>query len=64
MVCEKLKIKITVYFVTSVHKVILNIVSSKLKHENINKHKDGGAFDLQTLKRVGQSFYILTIFIL
>ena len=30
MVCENLKFKITVYFVTSVHKMILNIVSSKL----------------------------------
>ena len=29
-ICEKLKFKITVYFVTSAHKMILNIVSSKL----------------------------------
>ena len=28
--CEKMKFKISVYFVTSVHKMILNIVSTKL----------------------------------
>ena len=48
MVCEKLKFKITVYFVTSVHKMIINIVSLKIKN---NKHKDRGAFDLQNIKR-------------
>ena len=62
MVCETLKYKIMVYFVTSVHKMISNIVSSKLKHKNINKQKD--AFDIQNIERVGQSFYILTFFII
>ena len=36
MVCEKLKFKITVYFVTSVHRSVLNIVITTL----INKQKD------------------------
>ena len=40
MVCENLKFKIIVYFVTCVHRSILNIVSTKLYHENINKKKD------------------------
>ena len=61
---EKLKFKITVYFLTSVYKMVLNIVSSKLQHKNINKHKDRCAFDLHNIKRMGQSFYISTIFIL
>ena len=55
---KKSKFKVTVYFVTSVHKILFNIV------KNINKHKGRGAYNLQNLKRVGQSFYILTIFIL
>ena len=56
--------KITVYFVTCVQKLLFNIVSTKLQHKNINKQKDRDAFDLQIIKRIGQSFYILTIFIL
>ena len=64
MVCENLKIKITVYFITCVHRSILNIVSTKLYHENINKKKDRDAYYLQNIKRVWQSFYILTVFIL
>ena len=64
MVCENLKFEITVYFVTSVHKSILKIVSTKLYHKNINKKKDRDAFDIQNIKRVGQSFYtgIVTVF--
>ena len=58
MVCEKLKFKITVYFVTSVHTMVLNIVSSKLLHENINKHKNRGGTIIYNIKRVKQSFYI------
>ena len=47
MVCEKLKYKITVHYVTSVHRSILNIVSTKLKHfKNINKKKDIDTFFL------------------
>ena len=58
MVCEKLKFKITVYFAKRVHKILF--------HQNcsINKHNDRGAFGLQNIKRVGQSFYMLTIFFL
>ena len=40
---------------------ILNIGSTKLLHKNKNKQEDKDAFDLQIIKRVGQSFYILTI---
>ena len=50
MVSEKLKFKITDYFVTSVHISILNIVSTKLK--------DRDALNLQNIKRLGQSFFI------
>ena len=63
MVCENLKFKITVYFVTCVHRSILNIVSIKLYHESINKKKDRDAYYLQNINRVGQFFYILTVFI-
>ena len=59
MVYEKVKIIIIVYFVTYVHRSILNIVSTTLSHTSMNKRKI-----LQNIKRVGQSFYILTIFIL
>ena len=41
MVCEKMKFKITVYFVTNVHKMVLNIVSSK--------YKDRGTFEPQNI---------------
>ena len=54
--CEKLKFKISVYFVTCVHRSILNIVSTKLYHENINKQKDTDAFDLQNIKKSGTVF--------
>ena len=64
MVCEKLKFKITIYFVACVHRLIFNIVSTKLLRKNINKKKDRDAFDLQNIKRVGHSLYILTVFIL
>ena len=64
MICEKLKFKITVHFATCVHRSILNNVLTKLQHKYINKMKDTDAFDLQNIKRVGQSFYILTVFIL
>ena len=64
MIYVKLKIKITVYFVTSVFSFILKIVSTNLWHENESKLIDTDAFDLQEIKRVGQSFYVLTLFIL
>ena len=49
MVCEKLKFEITVYFVTCVQRLILNNVSTKLWHRNINKNKDVDAFDLKKI---------------
>ena len=61
----KIEVQINRYFITSVHQMTLNIVSSKLLHENINKHKDRGVFDLQDIKKnVNVFFYILNIFIL
>ena len=42
--------------------LILNNVPTHLWHEN--KYTDIDASDLQVIKRVGQSFYTLTFFIL
>ena len=56
----KVEIKVSVYFVTSVFSFILNIVSTNLYHENENKQTDTNIFDLQEIKRVGQSFHVLT----
>ena len=53
MVCEKLKFKIIVYFVTSVYTSILNIVITTLWHKIIKKQKDRDVFDLQNINRVG-----------
>ena len=47
----------SVYFVTSVFRFILNIVST---NENYQMNTD--AFGLQEIKRVGQSFYFFDIF--
>ena len=53
MVCEKLKVIYTcIYFVTCVHKTVLNIVSTKLQHKNVklqiciwpSKYKKSGVF--------------------
>ena len=62
MTCAKLKIKISVYFVTSVFSFSLNIVSTNLWHENENKQTNTGEFDLQEIKRDGQYFNVLTFF--
>ena len=56
------KIKLSVDFETSVLSCILNIVSTSLQHGN--KNMDTDAFDLQEIKGVGQSLYVLTFFIL
>ena len=67
MICTKLIIKISVYIlyaVTSVLNFILHIVSTNLWPVDENKQMDTCAFVLQNIKRVGQSFYISTIFIL
>ena len=54
------KIKIYVYFITSMLSFILNIgskfCSMKMK---INTQMDIDAFDLQEIKSVGQSFHVL-----
>ena len=64
MIWAQLKVKVSVYFVTSMFSFILNIVSTKQKHKKYNRNIDSVAFYLQEIKKVGQSFYILTIFIL
>ena len=50
LICAKLKVKISVYFVTSMFSFILNIVSTKLKHKNENRKIDFDAFYLQEIK--------------
>ena len=52
-ICKVQNKLLSVYFVTSV--ILLNIVSTIMKLENENKLMDTDAFDLQELKRVGQS---------
>ena len=63
IICAKLKVKVSVYFVTCLDSS-LNIVSIKPKHKNENKKIDFDVFYLQKIKRVGECFYTLTIFIL
>ena len=55
----KLKVKVSIYFVTSMFSFILNTVSTKLLHKNENRRIGFDAFDLQF-----GSLYILSIFIL
>ena len=50
MISAKLKIKISVYFVTSVFSFILNIASTNLQYENENKQMDMDVFDHQEIK--------------
>ena len=64
-VYEKLNFKITVYFAANVQRLILNFISTKLYHTNINKQNDRDAFYLQNIKKSGAVFfYIWTTFIL
>ena len=63
MICGKLKIKICAYFVTSILSLVSNIVLTNLYPENENKQLDAIAFDLQDIKRVGQSFLSFDIFL-
>ena len=53
MICAKLKVKISVYFVIRVFSFILNIVSTNTWHENENKHMDTNTFDFQKIKKSG-----------
>ena len=48
--------KISVYFVTSVFSFTLNIYRV---NKSLAKQMDIDAFDLQEIKQVGQSFYVL-----
>ena len=64
VVCGKLKVKVSIYFEISVFNFIINIVSTKLYDKNENIQVDFDTFDRQERKRVGQSFYTLTIFLL
>ena len=59
-----MKVKIFVYFVTNVFRFILDIVSTKLWHNNENRHIDFYAYDFQELKKVMQSSTGSAIFIL
>ena len=58
-VCVKLKVKISLYFVTNVFSFILNIVPTNQWHEN--KVMDTNAFDFQEIKIVGQPFLFFDI---
>ena len=59
IICAKLKVKVSVYFVTSMFSFILRIVSTKPKHENENRI-DFDAFYLQEIKNSGAVFFIYT----
>ena len=50
MLCTQMRIKITVYIVTSVFSFILNCVSTNLLHENEIKEVGTDAFHLQEIK--------------
>ena len=50
----KMKVKISVYFVTILFSFILNIVSTKPTLKNENRKIDFDEFGLQEIKRVGQ----------
>ena len=61
MVCEKMKFKITVYFVTSVRNGITYcfIKNKYIKYcfiKNKNKYKDRGVFGLQNIKKWSSLF--------
>ena len=56
IICAKLKVKLSVYFVPSMFSFIANIVSTKPKNKNENRKIDFDEFYLQEIKRVGQSF--------
>ena len=50
-------LKVSVYFVTNIFSVILNIVSTKPKHKNEDRNIDFDAFYLREIKVGWQSFY-------
>ena len=62
IICAKMKVKVSVYFVINIFSFILNIVSTKAKHKNENRKIDFDALYLQEIKRVGQSFYTVDNF--
>ena len=55
IICTKLKVKISVYFVTNIFSFILNIILTKPKHKTENRKIDFDAFYLREIKGVGQS---------
>ena len=61
IVCEKWKVKVSVYFEPTVFSFILKFVSTKRLHKMYNKQIDFDAFDLQKIKLVGSLFYSLII---
>ena len=64
IICAKLNVKVSVNFVINMFGFIINFVSTKQKHKKENGKIYFDAFYLQEIKRVGQSFIPLTIFIL
>ena len=62
MICARLKIKTSVYFVTSLFNFILNIVSTNLQHENENKQMDTDEFDIQEIKNSGALIFMFCHF--
>ena len=62
MICANLKVKMSVYFVLSVFSFYLRYCFNR--YQNQNKQMNTDAFELQEIKRVEQSFYVLTNFIL
>ena len=61
MICAKMKIKIFVHFVTSVQ-FHFNIIPTNMCQENQQMDKD--AFDCHEIRKWGQSFNVLTFYIL
>ena len=51
IICAKLKVKVFVYFMTSMFSFILNIVSTKPKQKMKNRKIDFDAFYLQEIKK-------------
>ena len=56
IICTMLKVKVSVYFVTSMFSFILNIVSTKPKHKNENRKIGFDAFYLREIKKSGAVF--------
>ena len=56
--CAQLKIKTSLYFVSSMFSFFLNIISTNLLHVNETKQMDTDAFDFQEIKKSGAVFFM------